>query len=160
MSPVERGGGSALGNLPRPVESGSLRIEGLAIVFVGSVVEQSIESVFPGYSRSPSSAVAGRALFESSSLSGARQEKVPKGWKSLTRKNPSVRCEARSRPSKRSVDEKKAFPSLVRASPGISPPAARFPSVRNGRYLVDPASSHMLVSKIKPCMSKYERFSL
>jgi len=24
------------------------------------------------------------------------------------------------------------------------------------RYLVDPASSHMLVSKIKPCMSKYE----
>ena len=25
-----------------------------------------------------------------------------------------------------------------------------------GGYLVDPASSHMLVSKIKPCMSKYE----
>ena len=25
----------------------------------------------------------------------------------------------------------------------------------NERYLVDPASSHMLVSKIKPCMSKY-----
>lgn len=25
----------------------------------------------------------------------------------------------------------------------------------NKRYLVDPASSHMLVSKIKPCMSKY-----
>jgi hypothetical protein len=25
-----------------------------------------------------------------------------------------------------------------------------------GRYLVDPASSHMLVSKIKPCMSKYK----
>ena len=24
------------------------------------------------------------------------------------------------------------------------------------RYLVDPASSHMLVSKIKPCMSKYK----
>ena len=37
------------------------------------------------------------------------------------------------------------------------------PSPRRGRsfqplggYLVDPASSHMLVSKIKPCMSKYE----
>jgi len=29
---------------------------------------------------------------------------------------------------------------------------------RNGSYLVDPASSHMLVSKIKPCMSKYKRF--
>ena len=25
-------------------------------------------------------------------------------------------------------------------------------------YLVDPASSHMLVSKIKPCMSKFKRF--
>jgi hypothetical protein len=24
-------------------------------------------------------------------------------------------------------------------------------------YLVDPASSHMLVSNIKPCMSKYKR---
>ena len=24
------------------------------------------------------------------------------------------------------------------------------------RYLVDPASSHMLVLKIKPCMSKYK----
>ena len=28
------------------------------------------------------------------------------------------------------------------------------------RYLVDPASSHMLVSKIKPCMSKYKRASV
>jgi hypothetical protein len=27
----------------------------------------------------------------------------------------------------------------------------------NGSYLVDPASSHMLVSKIKPCMSKYKQ---
>ena len=29
--------------------------------------------------------------------------------------------------------------------------------VANNSYLVDPASSHMLVSKIKPCMSKYKR---
>ena len=28
---------------------------------------------------------------------------------------------------------------------------------REDGYLVDPASSHMLVSKIKPCMSKYKR---
>lgn len=28
--------------------------------------------------------------------------------------------------------------------------------VERGCYLVDPASSHMLVSKIKPCMCKYE----
>ena len=27
-------------------------------------------------------------------------------------------------------------------------------------YLVDPASSHMLVSKIKPCMSKYKKIIL
>ncbi len=31
------------------------------------------------------------------------------------------------------------------------------PCVENGRYLVDPASNHMLVSKIKPCMSKYKQ---
>jgi hypothetical protein len=29
-------------------------------------------------------------------------------------------------------------------------------AVLKGSYLVDPASSHMLVSKIKPCMSKYK----
>ena len=33
-----------------------------------------------------------------------------------------------------------------------SPPAGS-----NDSYLVDPASSHMLVSKIKPCMSKYKQ---
>ena len=27
----------------------------------------------------------------------------------------------------------------------------------DGRYLVDPASSDMLVSKTKPCMSKYKQ---
>ena len=30
----------------------------------------------------------------------------------------------------------------------------------DGSYLVDPASSHMLVSKIKPCMSKYKHLIL
>ena len=29
-------------------------------------------------------------------------------------------------------------------------------NVATNSYLVDPASSHMLVSKIKPCMSKYK----
>ena len=29
---------------------------------------------------------------------------------------------------------------------------------RRNSYLVDPASSHMLVSKIKPCMCKYKLF--
>ena len=34
---------------------------------------------------------------------------------------------------------------------GVSLPA------ETDSYLVDPASSHMLVSKIKPCMSKYKQ---
>ena len=41
---------------------------------------------------------------------------------------------------------------------GIRP--RRRPTTLTCRYLVDPASSHMLVSKTKPCMSKYERFVL
>ncbi len=32
-------------------------------------------------------------------------------------------------------------------------------TTEGSNYLVDPASSHMLVSKIKPCMSKYELFN-
>ena len=32
--------------------------------------------------------------------------------------------------------------------------------ISDGSYLVDPASSHMLVSKIKPCMSKYKRYTV
>lgn len=31
---------------------------------------------------------------------------------------------------------------------------------KKGCYLVDPARSHMLVSKIKPCMSKYKQVIL
>jgi hypothetical protein len=34
--------------------------------------------------------------------------------------------------------------------------AAKFKIDTYKSYLVDPASSHMLVSKIKPCMSKYK----
>ena len=32
------------------------------------------------------------------------------------------------------------------------------PPLERNSYLVDPASSHMLVSKIKPCMCKYKLF--
>ena len=42
-------------------------------------------------------------------------------------------------------------------SPGGFPPGFRFLYLFNESYLVDPASSHMLVSKIKPCMSKYKQ---
>ena len=57
------------------------------------------------------------------------------------------------------LDENDAFSRFVRATAGARRglAAVRVP----GRpfeecYLVDPASSHMLVSKIKPCMCKYE----
>lgn len=41
---------------------------------------------------------------------------------------------------------------------GLDTPTRRqaLHSVAAASYLVDPASSHMLVSKIKPCMSKYK----
>ena len=35
--------------------------------------------------------------------------------------------------------------------------AHEYLGVWQSSYLVDPASSHMLVSKIKPCMSKYKQ---
>lgn len=47
----------------------------------------------------------------------------------------------------------------VRACFGFPGPASRSRAmfgIRKECYLVDPASSHMLVSKIKPCMCKYE----
>jgi len=44
---------------------------------------------------------------------------------------------------------------------GLALQGGRDPAVpAEGGYLVDPASSHMLVSKIKPCMSKYKLFIL
>ena len=36
-------------------------------------------------------------------------------------------------------------------------PWLRSGASKHGSYLVDSASSHMLVSKIKPCMSKYKQ---
>ncbi len=41
-------------------------------------------------------------------------------------------------------------------SDGLFAVLTRLDSTSFGSYLVDPASSHMLVSKIKPCMSKYK----
>jgi hypothetical protein len=58
-------------------------------------------------------------------------------------------------------------PSLVLTLTALSAPGGdesgrgfRPPSRPLGRYLVDSASSHMLVSKIKPCMSKYKHIIL
>ena len=47
----------------------------------------------------------------------------------------------------------KCHPEKLWLTTGLSP--LRGDECANS-YLVDPASSHMLVSKIKPCMSKYK----
>ena len=56
-----------------------------------------------------------------------------------------------------SMSDSKRFVAIhVRLSCSVAGfPARRLASAKEC-YLVDPASSHMLVSKIKPCMCKYE----
>ena len=49
-----------------------------------------------------------------------------------------------------------AFFETTIGAPTALPGAAARRASRRTCYLVDPASSHMLVSKIKPCMCKYE----
>jgi hypothetical protein len=47
---------------------------------------------------------------------------------------------------------------LVPGEPILKLPWLTAVNAFEDRYLVDSASSHMLVSKIKPCMSKYKQF--
>ena len=49
------------------------------------------------------------------------------------------------------------FQGLPAPSFGIDNGRLRALDFLDDSYLVDPASSHMLVSKIKPCMSKYKQ---
>ena len=79
----------------------------------------------------------------------------------------AVRCEPRVRRCAHSVG--RAAARVFRAGPSLGRwrcgSCAFRPWNRGGArgsagYLVDPASSHMLVSKIKPCMSKYKRLVL
>ena len=63
------------------------------------------------------------------------------GQGSTDRKDRRERCTARSDPFTQRGSRRQARPG---------------PCVR---YLVDPASSHMLVPKIKPCMSKYKQIN-
>ena len=58
-------------------------------------------------------------------------------------------CAVPPPPQAETVDGMLRLAEVLHTAPGRS-------SYRAWRYLVDPASSHMLVSKIKPCMSKYE----
>lgn len=62
----------------------------------------------------------------------------------------------------RKPDELRGCAGLTPADPATLwtlPPLQRggWPSRAHDSYLVDSASSHMLVSKIKPCMSKYKQ---
>jgi hypothetical protein len=47
--------------------------------------------------------------------------------------------------------------SVINLPPGLQMVSGGAAVAVKGSYLVDPASSHMLVSKIKPCMSKYKQ---
>ena len=66
-------------------------------------------------------------------------------------------------PSFADVSSRSGVPSAGRRQPSPKSAGRESPSGldrASHSYLVDPASSHMLVSKTKPCMSKYERFVL
>ena len=65
--------------------------------------------------------------------------------RSLGDSSPGPRAAAMRSPHR---DQRTTLPSGVAG--GLRPPA-------QDSYLVDSASSHMLVSKIKPCMSKYKQ---
>jgi hypothetical protein len=67
-----------------------------------------------------------------------------------------VRHRARSSPAPARMHN--YFCPLVPRGSGLGRPLRRAsPRCHHGSYLVDSASSHMLVSKIKPCMSKYKQ---
>lgn len=52
----------------------------------------------------------------------------------------------------------RGFPSVhKKAGARVMRPSGLFSELQHNCILVDPASSHMLVSKIKPCMSKYKQ---
>ena len=78
-------------------------------------------------------------------------------------RNPFVAKAIRRRP-RLPICESAAPPVAARPPPpdpicgsgAAWPGAASVDGTGVGRYLVDPASSHMLVSRIKPCMSKYK----
>ena len=79
----------------------------------------------------------------------------------------AVRCESRVRRCAHLLGRVaarvfRADPSLGRWRCGSCASPLEYWGVARGSagYLVDPASSHMLVSKIKPCMSKYKRLVL
>ena len=51
------------------------------------------------------------------------------------------------------------LPAIINLLPALAP-SPRLVEREFDSNLVDPASSHMLVSKTKPCMSKYKRYTV
>ena len=64
---------------------------------------------------------------------------------------------AEERKKKKKFDELQPRESSCEGASTLVMRAAPLASTSDSSYLVDPASSHMLVSKIKPCMSKYKQ---
>ena len=95
-------------------------------------------------------------------------EKQERGWPDSEPPFPKKRRKPRNFASPLAAGPLAGRPSrdLVLFALGLESPVASLSSRRGrrgdaasdptDRYLVDPASSHMLVSKIKPCMSKYK----
>ena len=83
-------------------------------------------------------------------------EKVCFNLRNLVNSNlkPNARCRLASRDAGRTFLRWGAFFFSFESSRWSVPPLVQLVGTSN---LVDPASSHTLVSKIKPCMSKYKR---
>ena len=83
-------------------------------------------------------------------------EKVCFNLRNLVNSNlkPNARCRLASRDAGGVVFEVGRFLLLFREQSMVAPPLVQLVGTSN---LVDPASSHTLVSKIKPCMSKYKQ---
>ena len=71
----------------------------------------------------------------------------------------AARCKPRSDALERPFPVNYSAPlgGLLAPARRSSPEGPRFWLLAQDSYLVDSASSHMLVSKIKPCMSKYKQ---
>ena len=76
---------------------------------------------------------------------------IEESWSARTLHSLGTQVAAASRPTRTYPT-----PTRLRVRWQTGPCSRKAPPAGEGSYLVDPASSHMLVSKIKPCMSKYE----
>ena len=140
-APPGSSGGSRPSAAPRAPPDRPLA--GRAVLGAVACSADAVETVERGALRAPAALEARRAAERGDGDCAARGFGLPRGL-GFPSRPPGAACERpparRRRPNRESGD-------------GSRPRARR--RVRTC-YLVDPASSHMLVSKIKPCMSKYK----